>query len=105
MCHTDLFFSYRREKNVQGKVGRLMSVIGRGTGEKGNRGKGKKARTGKRLQYFLFTLFPFPSSPVHRPSYSTFNQSLTSLVCGGKQVSSLQLWNFRRALSSTELPE
>jgi YfiH family protein len=29
MCHTDLFFSYRREKNVRGKVGRLMSVIGR----------------------------------------------------------------------------
>jgi YfiH family protein len=29
MCHTDLFFSYRREKNVQGKVGRLMSVIGK----------------------------------------------------------------------------
>ena len=28
MCRTDLFFSYRREKNVQGKVGRLMSVIG-----------------------------------------------------------------------------
>jgi YfiH family protein len=31
MCRTDLFFSYRREKNVQGKVGRLMSVIGRNT--------------------------------------------------------------------------
>jgi YfiH family protein len=30
MCRTDLFFSYRREKNVYGKVGRLMSVIGRG---------------------------------------------------------------------------
>jgi YfiH family protein len=29
MCRTDLFFSYRREKNVQGKVGRLMSVIGK----------------------------------------------------------------------------
>jgi YfiH family protein len=29
MCRTDLFFSYRREKNVYGKVGRLMSVIGR----------------------------------------------------------------------------
>lgn len=28
MCRTDLFFSYRREKNVHGKVGRLMSVIG-----------------------------------------------------------------------------
>jgi hypothetical protein len=33
MCRTDLFFSYRREKNVLGKVGRLMSVIGqRGNG-------------------------------------------------------------------------
>jgi YfiH family protein len=32
MCHTDLFFSYRREKNVHGKVGRLMSVIGRADG-------------------------------------------------------------------------
>jgi YfiH family protein len=29
MCRTDLFFSYRREKNLHGKVGRLMSVIGR----------------------------------------------------------------------------
>lgn len=29
MCRTDLFFSYRREKNVHGKVGRLMSVIGK----------------------------------------------------------------------------
>jgi YfiH family protein len=29
MCRTDLFFSYRREKNAAGKVGRLMSVIGR----------------------------------------------------------------------------
>ena len=28
MCRTDLFFSYRREKSVYGKVGRLMSVIG-----------------------------------------------------------------------------
>ena len=28
MCRTDLFFSYRREKSVNGKVGRLMSVIG-----------------------------------------------------------------------------
>jgi copper oxidase (laccase) domain-containing protein len=40
MCRTDLFFSYRREKNVLGKVGRLMSVVGRGgngaIGEKGN---------------------------------------------------------------------
>ena len=29
MCRTDLFFSYRREKIANGKVGRLMSVIGR----------------------------------------------------------------------------
>ena len=29
MSRTDLFFSYRREKAAQGKVGRLMSVIGR----------------------------------------------------------------------------
>jgi len=29
MERTDLFFSYRREKNVHGRVGRLMSVIGR----------------------------------------------------------------------------
>ena len=29
MCRTDLFFSYRREKNVHGKVGRLMAVVGR----------------------------------------------------------------------------
>ncbi len=28
MCRTDLFFSYRREKSLHGKVGRLMSVIG-----------------------------------------------------------------------------
>lgn len=33
MCRTDLFFSYRREKSLYGKVGRLMSVIGRGTGK------------------------------------------------------------------------
>ena len=26
---TDLFFSYRREKSLRGRVGRLMSVIGR----------------------------------------------------------------------------
>lgn len=39
MCRTDLFFSYRSEKNSAGKVGRLMSVIGR-TGEEGNRGRG-----------------------------------------------------------------
>ena len=32
MCRTDLFFSYRREKNVQGKVGRSMSVIGKADG-------------------------------------------------------------------------
>jgi hypothetical protein len=29
MCRTDLFFSYRKEKQVLGRVGRLMSVIGR----------------------------------------------------------------------------
>lgn len=29
MCRTDLFFSYRKEKSLHGKVGRLMSVIGR----------------------------------------------------------------------------
>lgn len=29
MERTDLFFSYRREKAVQGRVGRLMSVIGK----------------------------------------------------------------------------
>lgn len=34
MCRTDLFFSYRREKNVYGKVGRLMSVIGRAEASK-----------------------------------------------------------------------
>jgi YfiH family protein len=31
MCRTDLFFSYRREKKSLGKVGRLMSVVGRTT--------------------------------------------------------------------------
>ncbi len=29
MCHTDLFFSYRKEKSLHGKVGRLMAVVGR----------------------------------------------------------------------------
>ncbi len=29
MDRTDLFFSYRREKRIRGRVGRLMSVIGR----------------------------------------------------------------------------
>jgi YfiH family protein len=29
MCRTDLFFSYRREKSMNGKVGRLMAVIGK----------------------------------------------------------------------------
>jgi YfiH family protein len=29
MCRTDLLFSYRREKSEHGKVGRLMSVVGR----------------------------------------------------------------------------
>jgi YfiH family protein len=32
MCRTDLFFSYRREKNLRGRVGRLMSVIGKDEG-------------------------------------------------------------------------
>jgi len=34
MCCTNLFFSYRREKHLYGKVGRLMAVIGR-SGETG----------------------------------------------------------------------
>ena len=29
MCRTDLFFSYRQEKKLNGKVGRLMAVIGK----------------------------------------------------------------------------
>jgi polyphenol oxidase len=29
MCRTDLFFSYRKEKRLYGRTGRLMSVIGR----------------------------------------------------------------------------
>jgi YfiH family protein len=29
MCRTDLFFSYRKEKKLSGKVGRLMAVIGK----------------------------------------------------------------------------
>ena len=29
MCRTDVFFSYRQEKAVQGKVGRLMAVVGK----------------------------------------------------------------------------
>ena len=29
MCRTDLFFSYRKEKQLHGKVGRLMAVIGK----------------------------------------------------------------------------
>ena len=32
MCRTDLFFSYRREKSLHGRVGRLMSVVGRDEG-------------------------------------------------------------------------
>jgi YfiH family protein len=45
MCRNDLFFSYRREKNVQGKVGRLMSVIGRQDGRKEEPGEpGKRVR-------------------------------------------------------------
>jgi len=30
MCRTDLFFSYRKEKNLHGKVGRLMGIVGKG---------------------------------------------------------------------------
>jgi polyphenol oxidase len=29
MCRTDLFFSYRNEKKLRGKVGRLLAVIGK----------------------------------------------------------------------------
>jgi YfiH family protein len=29
MCRTDLFFSYRREKALHGRTGRLMAVIGK----------------------------------------------------------------------------
>jgi YfiH family protein len=29
MCRTDLFFSYRKEKAIHGKVGRLLAVVGR----------------------------------------------------------------------------
>jgi YfiH family protein len=29
MCRTDIFFSYRNEKRLHGRVGRLMSVIGK----------------------------------------------------------------------------
>lgn len=29
MCRTDLFFSYRREKSLYGRTGRMLSVIGR----------------------------------------------------------------------------
>ncbi|MFN2455383.1 MAG: peptidoglycan editing factor PgeF [Pyrinomonadaceae bacterium] len=29
MCRTDLFFSYRREKTLHGRVGRLLAAIGR----------------------------------------------------------------------------
>ncbi len=39
MCRTDLFFSYRREKHIHGKVGRLMAVIGT-QGTKGKRVSG-----------------------------------------------------------------
>jgi YfiH family protein len=34
MDRTDLFFSYRREKKLHGRVGRLMSVIGRTRGKR-----------------------------------------------------------------------
>jgi YfiH family protein len=29
MCRTDLFFSYRKEKTLHGRVGRLMAVVGK----------------------------------------------------------------------------
>ncbi|HEX8853391.1 MAG TPA: polyphenol oxidase family protein, partial [Pyrinomonadaceae bacterium] len=29
MCRTDLFFSYRRDRKLHGRTGRLLSVIGR----------------------------------------------------------------------------
>ncbi len=29
MCRTDLFFSYRKEKSLHGRVGRLMAVVGK----------------------------------------------------------------------------
>ena len=65
MCRTDLFFSYRREKNVLGKVGRLMSVIGRQTlGEKGKR----VTRERKRRPKIVLTFFP--SSPYSLPRSS-----------------------------------
>jgi len=32
MCRNDLFFSYRREKNLYGRTGRLLAVIGRNDG-------------------------------------------------------------------------
>ncbi len=35
MDRTDLFFSYRKEKNLHGKVGRLMAVVGRSHGPYG----------------------------------------------------------------------
>jgi YfiH family protein len=43
MCRTDLFFSYRREKSVQGKVGRLMAVIGKAE----SKGQGAKSQAEK----------------------------------------------------------
>jgi copper oxidase (laccase) domain-containing protein len=32
MCRNDLFFSYRREKSLYGRTGRLLAVIGRNDG-------------------------------------------------------------------------
>ena len=68
MTRTDLFFSYRREKQSQGKVGRLMSVIGRRGKEsakrskgKGERGRGKRAKRGT-LNYPFTTFRFFPIS-------------------------------------------
>ena len=38
MCRTDLFFSYRKEKRLHGKVGRLMAVVGRHQPQKSTKG-------------------------------------------------------------------
>jgi YfiH family protein len=59
MCRNDLFFSYRREKYVLGKVGRLMSVIGKPSG-KGERVKGKVVVCRSTLPTFQLRLTPDP---------------------------------------------
>ena len=50
MCRTDLFFSYRREKSVHGKVGRLMAVIGKGRGAKGEELRAKSEEQRARIR-------------------------------------------------------